>query len=118
MRFTTTATALAAALPLTLGQTFTSCDPTKRTCPANTGLPASSYSADFTQGAGANASWSAAAYTTVDYTNEGAVFSIAQKGQAPTIATNFFIFFGRVDVTSKLLLMSFRSSHMLTRCLQ
>jgi hypothetical protein len=66
-----------AALPCILAQTFTDCDPTKKSCPPATGLPSAAYETDFTQGSGANASWSGAAYTVVDYTNEGAVFTVA-----------------------------------------
>lgn len=93
-----TSAAILAAIPAVLGQTFTDCDPTKKTCPNDTGLIAGSYLADFTKGSSANASWSAAAYTTLQYSNLGAEFQIAQKGQAPTIQTDFYIFFGRIDV--------------------
>ncbi|EGP91300.1 uncharacterized protein MYCGRDRAFT_83802 [Zymoseptoria tritici IPO323] len=94
------AVALATSLPLILAQTSTDCDPTKKSCPADIGLPASKYVADFTT-AGANSSWTAAAYTTIEYGSDGAVFTIAKEGQAPTIETDFYIFFGRVDVTMK-----------------
>lgn len=100
MRFSTAAAAaIAVALPMAFAQTFTDCDPTNTTCPADVGLPSSSYTADFTQGSSANASWSAAAYTNLDYGSDGAVFTIEKKGQAPTIATDFYIFFGRIDIT-------------------
>ncbi|KXS93817.1 hypothetical protein AC578_7348 [Pseudocercospora eumusae] len=102
MRFSNTSAAVVAALlPIALAQTFTDCDPTNTTCPADTGLPSTSYTADFTRGASANASWSGAAYTVVDYGDNGAVFTIEKSGQAPTIQTDFYIFFGRVDVTMK-----------------
>ncbi|EME88016.1 glycoside hydrolase family 16 protein [Pseudocercospora fijiensis CIRAD86] len=102
MRFSNAAAAVvAASLPIALAQTFTDCDPTNTTCPADTGLPSTSYTADFTQGSSANASWSGAAYTTVEYGDKGAVFTIEKSGQAPTIQTDFYIFFGRVDVTMK-----------------
>ena len=95
------ATALAVA-PAAFGQTFTNCDPTKKTCPDDTGLSSASYTADFTKGPAANASWSPAAYTDLTYNDQGALFSIAKQGQAPTIQSDFFIFFGRVEVTAKL----------------
>jgi len=103
MRFTksSAAASLVAALPLTLAQTFTDCDPTKKSCPADTGLNAGSYSADFTQGSSANASWSAAAYTFVNYGNQGAEFTISKATEAPTIQTDFYFLFARVDVKMK-----------------
>lgn len=101
MRFATTTAALAAALPLAFAQTSTDCDPTKKSCPADQGLSSSTYSADFTSGSGANASWSAAAYTDITYGSDGAVFSIANKNQAPTIQTDFYVFFGKIDVVMK-----------------
>ena len=103
MRFSlsTAVAAFAASLPHALAQTSTDCDPTKKSCPSDTGLDAATYSADFTQGSSANASWSAAAYTVITYGTDGAEFSIAQAGQAPTIQTDFFIFFGRIEVKMK-----------------
>jgi hypothetical protein len=91
MRFSSGAAfAIAASLPLAFAQTSTDCDPTKKSCPADTGLPASKYVADFTSN-GANSSWTAAAYTDIEYGSDGAVFTIAKEGQAPTIETDFYI---------------------------
>lgn len=100
MRFSTSTTlALAAAAS---AQTFTDCDPTKKSCPNDVGLPASSFSSNFQQDGGkANASWSTAAYSTISYGSNGAEFSIANAKQAPTIETDFAIFFGRIDVKMK-----------------
>ena len=102
MRFAKASAAAAlAALPAAFAQTSTDCDPTKKSCPADTGLPSSAYTADFTQGSSANASWSAAAYTTINYGQNGAEFTISGKNQAPTVQTDFYIFFGRIDVKMK-----------------
>ena len=103
MHFTlSTGIALLATASTTLAQTYTDCNPTeKSTCPSEVGLPTSAYSVDFTQGSGGNASWSAASGTTIEYGSDGAVFTIEKSGQAPTIATDFFIFFGKVEVTMK-----------------
>lgn len=99
MRFSTSAAAaLAASIPIAAAQTYTTCDPTKKTCPPDTGLPEDSFTSDFTSGSSANASWSAAAYTTITYGSQGAEFSIDEAKQAPTIQTDFYIFFGRIDV--------------------
>lgn len=86
---TSTAVALAAAIPAAFAQTFTDCDPTKKTCPKDTGLNAKSFSSDFTSGPGANASWSAADYTYLNYGDQGAEFSISKKTDAPTIETEY-----------------------------
>jgi len=102
MRFTNTATAaILAVLPATLAQTFTDCNPTKKTCPKNVGLNSANFASDFANDPNAEDSWSKAAYTTVTYDKQGAQFRIATKGQAPTIQSNFYFFFGRVDVTMK-----------------
>jgi beta-glucanase (GH16 family) len=98
MRFTTSAAALAASLSIATAQTFTDCNPLEKTCPNDTGLPSKVFTSDFTDGKGAAASWSLAAYSTLKYGSNGAEFSIAKDGQAPTMETDFYIFFGRVDV--------------------
>ncbi|KAK0354086.1 hypothetical protein LTR91_016230 [Friedmanniomyces endolithicus] len=98
MHFSRTSAVLAAAAPFVAAQTSTNCDPTKHSCPADTGLNAASFMADFTQGSSANTSFSAAAYTFIDYNSQGAEFTITKAGQAPTIQTDFYIFFGRIDV--------------------
>nr|POF12838.1 putative glycosidase crf1 [Quercus suber] len=101
MRFTkTSAAAIVAALPLTLAQTSTDCNPTEKTCPSDVGLNAATYSADFTQ-SNANASWTAADGTTITYGSQGAEFSIDSSSDAPTFSTDFYFLFGRVDVKMK-----------------
>ena len=102
MRFTQAlATAIVAALPVAYAQTFTSCNPMEKTCPKDVALNSATFKSDFTTGSEAEASWSKAAYTTINYVDQGAQFRIAKQGQAPTIGTNFYFFFGRVDVTMK-----------------
>jgi beta-glucanase (GH16 family) len=102
MRFTKAATAaILAALPSVLAQTFTDCNPMEKTCPKDAGLNSANFVSNFASDPNAEASWSKAAYTTVTYDSQGAQFRIATKGQAPTIQTNFYFFFGRVDVTMK-----------------
>ncbi|KAK4988143.1 copper resistance protein [Elasticomyces elasticus] len=104
MRVSKSALALASAastLPNAVAQTSTDCNPTEKVCPADTGLDSTTYTADFTSGPSANASWSAAAYTTINYGSQGVEFTISKSGQAPTIQTDFYIFFGRVEVKMK-----------------
>lgn len=102
MRFSqTAAAAVLAALPVTLAQTFTDCNPLEKTCPKNDGLKSSSFDSDFVNNKDAEKDWSTAAWTTMSYGDQGAQFRIAKSGQAPTIETNFYFFFGHVDVTMK-----------------
>jgi len=100
MRFSRSSAAavIAAGVPLAMAQTFTDCNPTEKTCPADTGLNSATFSADFTKGSSANSSFTAAAYSTINYGSQGAEFSIAKEGQAPTVQTDFYFLFGRVDV--------------------
>ena len=94
--------AATAVLPATLAQTFTACNPTEKSCSNDVGLNSATYTADFTKGAAANASWTPATGTALTYDDQGALFSIAKQGEAPTIQSDFYIFFGRVEVTARL----------------
>ncbi|KAH0363809.1 concanavalin A-like lectin/glucanase, partial [Aureobasidium melanogenum] len=89
-----------AVIPLAFAQTYTTCNPMDKTCPNDTGLNSASFACDFTKGKSALASWSAATGTALTYDGtKGAQFVISGKNQAPTISSDFYIFFGRVDVT-------------------
>ncbi|KAK1975031.1 family 16 glycosyl hydrolase [Colletotrichum cereale] len=83
----------------TIAQTFTECDPTKKQCPANPGLPQPNYEVDFTKGADDSA-WKVAAGK-VSYGPDGAQFVLAKQGDAPTIETSWYFFFGRAEVLMK-----------------
>ena len=88
-----------AVIPLAFAQTYTTCNPMEKTCPNDVGLDSASFACDFTQGKSALASWSTAAGTSLTYDGtKGAQFVINGKNQAPTISSDFYIFFGRVDV--------------------
>lgn len=94
-----------AAAPLASAQTYSDCNPTNGSqfpCKPNAGLNSATYEIDFTTGA--NTSWSYIA-PTVAYgggdDGGGAAFTIAKRGDAPTIKTDFYIWYGRVDVTMK-----------------
>ncbi|KAM7194303.1 glycoside hydrolase family 16 protein [Naviculisporaceae sp. PSN 640] len=78
-------------------QTWTSCNPTQTTCPANTAL-GMTIDVDFSQG-GVNSF--VASGGTVSYGSEGASFTVAGSGQAPQLTSVFYIMFGRVEVTMK-----------------
>ncbi|PSK55765.1 Acyl-protein thioesterase 1 [Elsinoe australis] len=96
MYFTVAALAALAAIPTTFGQTFTDCNPLEKTCPADNGLESTSFYSDFTKGKADG--WSAAAGTTMNYGAQGAEFTIAREGNAPTIETDFHILFGTIEV--------------------
>ncbi|KAI6880743.1 concanavalin A-like lectin/glucanase [Hortaea werneckii] len=100
MRLSATAVAFAAALPYAFAQTSTDCDPLEKTCPNDTGLNSKSFSADFTSDGGLD-SWTEAVATNIEIGDQGAEFSISDGKDAPTVETDFYIFFGRVDVTMK-----------------
>ncbi|CAI7644895.1 hypothetical protein PCG10_009714 [Penicillium crustosum] len=76
-------------------QTTTSCNPTKKTCPADTGLNKYRLSTDFTSGSLGRWNTTAGTVTTTDL---GAKFTVSEQGDAPTIESEFYIFFGHVDV--------------------
>jgi beta-glucanase (GH16 family) len=92
-------TTVALAASLVSAQTFTDCDPTKRDdCPSRKAVGSKIVDIDFRKGA--NKFFKNAEGTTLKYDdNLGAVFSISNEGQAPTIGSNQYIFFGQVDVT-------------------
>ncbi|ORY70432.1 concanavalin A-like lectin/glucanase domain-containing protein [Pseudomassariella vexata] len=79
----------------TLAQTYTDCNPTNETCPSDTGLNLSTYSVDFTQGASDD--WNMT-YGSVSYDSSGAAFTITESGDAPTMQSNWYIFFGVITV--------------------
>lgn len=86
---------LAAAMPLAFAQTYTSCNPLTSTCPADPGMGAT-LSTDFT--AGASNDWKVTAGT-INYSGNGAAFTVAKEGDAPTIQTKDYFFFGTAEVT-------------------
>ncbi|KAE9989780.1 hypothetical protein Vi05172_g4306 [Venturia inaequalis] len=99
MRYFHTLSVLALA-SISLAQTFSDCDPTKKTgCPTKPGL-LTEFNADFRQGADA-----AKEFTTttgsINYVADGAEYSITKLGEGPTIQSNFYIQFGYVEVVMK-----------------
>ncbi|KAJ5676594.1 uncharacterized protein N7477_002227 [Penicillium maclennaniae] len=93
------AAALAVAAPLASAQTYTSCNPLEKTCPADAGSTESHLSFDFTQ-SGSLDQWTTTAGT-VNTGANGAEFTLAKRGDAPTIETDFYILFGEISVTMK-----------------
>ncbi|KAF3906573.1 Beta-glucanase [Dactylellina cionopaga] len=115
------ATALASLVGLSSSQTYTACNPLFAStslpyttsallplltspqpppaCPANPAL-GGSMSADFTSGP--NDMFPAIlSGDKLTYTSDGAQFQVSGSGNSPTLASNFYIMFGRVSVTMK-----------------
>lgn len=96
MQFLTASTTLLLAA-LASAQTYTSCNPLHQTCPANKAL-GKSFDANFVNGASSDFTTTS---QTVSYGSDGASFIIKKSGDAPTIASNWYIMFGKVEVTMK-----------------
>lgn len=91
---------LFSSLSLVNGQTFTDCNPTAKTCPADEGYgKGNTIFTDFTKGASDN--WEIADGTTLTYGTSGAEFNIKTSTNAPTISSDKYIMFGQVDVFLK-----------------
>ncbi|KAH6647544.1 concanavalin A-like lectin/glucanase domain-containing protein [Truncatella angustata] len=94
--FSAAAVALAAS-QLVSAQTFTSCNPTEKKCPDDAAL-GTTTTIDFTKGD--LGLFSELDGTSVAFDKDlGAVFTINKETEAPTIAANKYIFFGKIDVT-------------------
>ncbi|QPG97808.1 hypothetical protein C2857_006896 [Epichloe festucae Fl1] len=89
------ATVALAASAVVNAQTFTDCNPTKKTCPAAPAL-GKSVNCDFSKGP--CDIFKQADGTKLDFKDNGAVFSIKTEDNAPTISTGKYIFFGKVEV--------------------
>ncbi|KAB5566443.1 cell wall glucanase-like protein [Coniochaeta sp. 2T2.1] len=92
-----TAAVVLAASSLASAQTFSECNPTKGDkCKPNPAL-GGTITVDFAKGA--NDWFTLAEGTTLTYDDtKGAVFKIEKEGQAPTISSTEWIFFGKVEV--------------------
>ncbi|CAI7676586.1 unnamed protein product, partial [Penicillium manginii] len=92
------AVAFAAVAPMASAQTYSKCNPIEKTCPANPGLAQSDEDFDFTKGS--LDKWTTTAGK-VNTGADGAVFTINKQGDAPTIQSDFYLFYGSVEVTMK-----------------
>lgn len=93
-----TATAALIGASMVSAQTFTDCDPTKKTCPTETALGAS-VDIDFTKGA--SKQFYNLPGTELTYGKDGAEFTIREESNAPTIESPWHILFGTIEVTMK-----------------
>ena len=98
LRLATIATIASIFIQPSLQQTYTSCDPlTKSGCPADPAL-GRSISADFTSGA--SNEFTSDGNPTFDGSN-GAAFTVSAGGDAPQLISNWYIMFGKYDITMK-----------------
>jgi len=95
--FTTAALLAVAASPFVTAQTSTACDPTKQSCPPDLGLNQASYSVDFTKGMPSD--WTMTYQSVTKDPSLGAVFTINGYDDAPTMQSNWYLFFGTVECT-------------------
>ncbi|KAF2795870.1 glycoside hydrolase family 16 protein [Melanomma pulvis-pyrius CBS 109.77] len=98
MRFTSYVAASAAAA-LASAQTFTACNPMEKECPNNPAI-AATFETNFKAGADAVKGWKQTAGT-LKYGDAGADFTIAAKGDAPTIQSEGYLHFGYIEVKAK-----------------
>lgn len=85
-----------AASTLVSAQTYTECNPLKKSCPGNPAFGANTVECDFTKGA--CDAFHGMVGTSLTYNGKGANFVIKKESDAPTIRTTNYLFFGRVDV--------------------
>ncbi|KAH7161445.1 ice nucleation protein [Dactylonectria macrodidyma] len=94
------ATALAiAAATLVSAQTYTECNPLEKTCPADAAFGDKVINCDFTKGA--CDAFHEMDGTNLSYDSKGALFEIMKESNAPTIRSNNYMFFGRLDVVTQ-----------------
>ncbi|KAJ9666911.1 transglycosylase [Coniosporium apollinis] len=65
---------------------------------ANLALGTSEFHADFTAGSTYSTNWTITSGIPVSYGQRGAEFTINKQGDSPTIQTDFYIFFGLVEI--------------------
>ena len=83
-----------------VAQTHTNCQPLNTTCPPDLAL--GTYAQfNFTTNEANPAIWNSTANPIGFSSSNGADFNIKQSGDAPTLAANFYIFFGSVSVVMK-----------------
>jgi len=85
----------------TIAQTYTSCSPLNSTCPSDEAL--GQYAQfDFTQNDANPAVWNSTDIAIGFSSTDGADFTIKQQGDAPTLQSNFYMFFGTVSCVMKI----------------
>lgn len=85
-----------AASSLVSAQTFTDCNPLKKTCPADPAFGDGVHECDFTKGE--CDVFHGMIGTKLEYDGKGAHFIINKESDAPTVRSDNYLFFGRVEV--------------------
>ncbi|OAA78647.1 extracellular cell wall glucanase Crf1/allergen Asp F9 [Akanthomyces lecanii RCEF 1005] len=85
-----------ATVSLVSAQTWTDCNPLKTTCKPDPAFGKNGANCDFT--AGACDGFHAMDGKAVTYDSRGAIAAMDAPGQAPTLRSDNYLFFGRVDV--------------------
>ena len=97
MKLAAAALALLSALAPVAAQTTTSCNPLNSTCSADAAL-GTTFNQTYNQGSSLDSRlWNSTAMP-VSFGDNGAEFQIVKSGDSVTLQTNFYIFFGRVEV--------------------
>lgn len=92
---------LLGSLQHVLAQTSSACNPTTNTsCPVDAALATEHLWVFNSSNAPSTEIWTVTAGT-IDWTTEGANFTIREKGDSPTIRSEFYIFGGRVELWMK-----------------
>ncbi|KFY62842.1 hypothetical protein V496_04366 [Pseudogymnoascus sp. VKM F-4515 (FW-2607)] len=92
------AAAVLAIANLAAAQTFTDCQPLEKTCPDDLAL-GTTKTIDFTKGESSD--FFELPGTNLKYTGEGVEFDITTEKMAPTMESNWYFFFGSVEVVMK-----------------
>ncbi|CAG8223013.1 unnamed protein product [Penicillium salamii] len=87
--------ALLGLITAAAAQTYTDCNPTKQSCPADTAFGQSDKTFEFSS---ASDAFKSSGSVTYDSTN-GATFTISKQGDGPLIQSGWYIMFGRVEFT-------------------
>ncbi|KAF2715443.1 glycoside hydrolase family 16 protein [Pleomassaria siparia CBS 279.74] len=98
MRFTSYIGA-SAIVAFASAQTFTECNPTEKECPNNPAM-AATLETNFKAGADSVKGWKQTAGK-LEYVEAGADFTLAAKGDAPTIQTEGYLHFGLIEVKAR-----------------
>ncbi|KAJ5849119.1 hypothetical protein N7534_007808 [Penicillium rubens] len=93
------AAALAVAAPLASAQTYSDCNPMEKSCPPNKGLTESDIHFDFTKASGLD-QWKISGGKVPTGSN-GAEFTINKEGDAPTLVSDFYFFYGELSIEMK-----------------
>ena len=77
------------------------CNPLNTQCSPNVGLPKDSYSIDFTQQTAIPSDWTISNWATVKFGAKGAEFTVSKRFESPQLWTNFYMFYGRVEIVAQ-----------------